>query len=77
LRWFEGVQTKMTWGLQGRGEKPCAEDSINGVCGVIYFRHPTTLQRISEEESQKRAINCQLAVTCVQIQDKSICWLFR
>ncbi|MEG3934949.1 hypothetical protein QT990_27480 [Microcoleus sp. T3_B1] len=79
LRWEDGGQTKMTWGLQGRGEKPCAEDSmsVDGVCGVVYFRHPTTLQRISEEESYKRAINRQLAVTCVQVQDKSICWLFR
>jgi len=66
-------------GILGRGERPCAEDStsIDGVCGVVYFRHPTTLQRISEEESYKRAINRQLAVTCVQVQDKSICWLFR
>ena len=79
MRWEDGGQTKMTWGLQGRGEKRCAEDSmsIDGVCGVVYFRHPTTLQRISEEESYKRAINRQLAVTCVQVQDKSICWLFK
>jgi hypothetical protein len=38
---------------------------------------PPPTQRISEEESYKRAINRQLAVTCVQVQDKSICWLFR
>jgi hypothetical protein len=28
LRWFDGGPTKMTWGLQGRGERPCAEDKL-------------------------------------------------
>ncbi len=77
LRWEDGVRTKMTWGLQGRGEKPCADGSIgiDGVCSTNYFRHPTTLKQISEEERESRLKNNQRIVTCLQLRDKSICWL--
>jgi hypothetical protein len=76
LRWEDGVQTKIYRGFQENGDKPCGEnESIDGICAVRYFRHPTSLQRISEEESQKREMNRQSIVTCLQVLDKSICYL--
>ncbi|MCU0547429.1 MAG: hypothetical protein MUE44_35585 [Oscillatoriaceae cyanobacterium Prado104] len=77
LRWEDGVRTKMTWGLQGRGEKPCADGSIgvDGVCGTNYYRHPATLKRISSEERESRLKNNQPSVNCVLLRNKSICWL--
>ncbi|MEG4087941.1 hypothetical protein [Microcoleus sp. Pol12B4] len=77
LRWEDGVRTKLTWGLQGRGEKPCADGSIgvDGVCGTNYFRQPATLKQISNAERESRLNNNQPSVTCVRLRDKSICWL--
>jgi hypothetical protein len=76
LRWEDGVQTKIARGFQERGEKPCGDNNgIDGVCGVTYFRDSTTFKRLSEEESQKLAINHQSRIGCVQVGDKSICWL--
>jgi hypothetical protein len=46
LRWEDGVQTKIYRGFQENGDKPCGEnESIDGVCAVRYFRHPTSLSR--------------------------------
>ena len=76
LRWEDGVETKMARGFQGRGEKPCGEDtSIDGVCGVRYFRDPTTLKRISEVEQENRERKSQPMIFCVQVRDRSVCWL--
>lgn len=75
LRWEDGVRTQMAWGLQGRGEKPCADTSIDGVCGVTYGRHPATLKRISNAEREKLASQSQPTISCVQVQNKSVCWL--
>ncbi|MCC3600067.1 hypothetical protein [Microcoleus sp. PH2017_26_ELK_O_A] len=76
LRWEDGVRTQMAWGLQGRGERPCPDTSIDGVCAVRYFRHPTSLKRISaEEEAKNRLVNRQSSAICLQVGDKSICWL--
>jgi hypothetical protein len=77
LRWEDGVRTKIVWGLQGRGEKPCADDStgVDGVCGTNYYRHPATLKRISSFERESRLKNNQPSVNCVQLRSKSICWL--
>ncbi len=76
LRWKDGVQTKIYRGFQGRGDQPCGDnESIDGVCAVRYFRHPTTLKRISEQESYSREMNRQSSVSCLQVRDKSICWL--
>ena len=76
LRWEDGVQTKIYRGFQENGDKPCGEnESIDGVCAVRYFRHPTSLKRISAEESLKREMNRQSSVFCLQVRDKSICWL--
>lgn len=77
LRWEDGVQTKIYRGFQENGDKPCGEnESLDGVCAVRYFRHPTSLQRISaEEEAKNRLVNRQSSVICLQVRDKSICWL--
>lgn len=65
----------MAWGLQGRGEKPCEDTSLDGVCGVNYSRHPTTLKRISQVERENLVKKSQPTISCVEIQDKSVCWL--
>jgi len=74
LHWEDGVPTKIAYGLQGRGEKPCEDTSVDGVCGVTYFRHPTTLKRISEVEGENRFKESQPTIICIEIQDKSVCW---
>lgn len=74
IRWQDGVQTNMAWGLQGRGERPCVDISVDGVCGVSYGRHPTTLKRISNEEWENRRRKNQPTIGCIQVQDKSICY---
>jgi hypothetical protein len=77
LRWEDSVQTKIYRGFQENGDKPCGEnESIDGICAVRYFRHPVSLQRISaEEEAKNRLVNRQSSVICLQVRDKSICWL--
>ena len=67
IRWEDGVQTNMAWGLQGRGERPCVDISVDGVCGVSYERHPTTLKRISNEERENRRIKNQPTLGCIQV----------
>ncbi|MBE9144061.1 hypothetical protein [Planktothrix mougeotii] len=75
LIWEDGVKTKMAWGLQARAGKPCEDTSVDGVCGVTYFRHPTTLKRISQAEKEKLKTESQRMIRCIEVQDKSICWL--
>ena len=38
----------MTWGMQGRGGIPCVGISVDGVCGVTYYRHSTTFPIIQD-----------------------------
>ncbi|MFP4651298.1 MAG: hypothetical protein ACLFM4_02595 [Phormidium sp.] len=33
LEWEDGVSTVINFGLQGRGERPCPEVGVDGVCG--------------------------------------------
>lgn len=75
LRWEDGAQTTMAWGLQGRGERPCADTSIDSVCGLSYQRHPATLKRISQAEQSKLASQSQPTIACVEVQNKSVCWM--
>ena len=74
MRWEDGVQTTMAWGLQGRGEKLCEDISVDAVCGVSYRRDSTTLKRISNQEWENRRSKNQPTIGCVQVQDKSICY---
>jgi hypothetical protein len=73
LLWEDGVRTTMAWGLQGRGERPCEDTSVDQVCGSTYFRHPTTLDRISDSEAERLQRNGSV-VRCVQVQTNSVCW---
>lgn len=75
LHWEDGVETHMKWGLQERGSRPCEDTSLDGVCGTTYYRHLTTLEQISETERNRRVMNNQKAITCIQVQNKSVCWL--
>jgi hypothetical protein len=70
LRWQDGVKTTMAWGLQGRGERPCKDWSLDRVCGSYYYRHSRTLKRMSFEETKK----FDKSIFCVQARLNSVCW---
>ena len=74
LRWQDGVETRISWGYLGDGNRPCEDRKVDNVCGIGYFRDPTSLKRISQEESQKRGVGRPI-VNCILLPDKSICWL--
>ena len=65
----------MVWGAQGRGERPCTDISLNGVCGSRYFRDAVTLKRISDAEGRNLRAIGQKVIECVQVQSSSVCWL--
>jgi hypothetical protein len=69
LLWEDGVETAIAWGLQGRGEKPCEDASLDGVCGSMYYRDPDTLERLSESQEQQT----QGSIKCIQTRN-SVCW---
>ncbi|MGL4501348.1 MAG: hypothetical protein ACRCU2_19915, partial [Planktothrix sp.] len=33
LQWDDGTTTRIPFGLQGRGERPCPQLSVNNICG--------------------------------------------
>jgi hypothetical protein len=68
LVWEDGVETAIAWGLQGRGERPCEDVSLDGVCGTMYYRDPNTLERLPESQEQTQG-----AVKCIQTRN-SVCW---
>ncbi len=74
MLWEDGVKTKIAFGIQGRGERPCQDTSVDGVCGTNYSRHPTTLKRITQKEWDNGVCNSQKVIDCVQLQKHSICW---
>lgn len=73
LRWKDGVITKMGWGLQGRGDRPCPDWSLDGTCGSYYFRSPINLKRISDKDGQKLFMHHRV-IQCVQARQNSVCW---
>lgn len=75
LEWEDGVITLIEFGLQGHGERPCPEVGVDGVCGEWSFRHPDTLERISEAEFNDRTARSLDSVRCVDVNNKSICWM--
>jgi len=71
LTWKDGVVTGIQYGLQGRGERICSQEdqiAVDGVCGRRYARSLNTLKRISN--------NREPAMTCVQLENESVCWKF-
>ncbi len=77
LTWEDGVSNTITYGKQGRGDySACPSDdqyAIDGTCGRVYYRNPQSLKRISESMAQRLRDN-QSVVTCVQLNQKSVCW---
>lgn len=77
LLWEDGVKTTLGWGLQGRGRNPCGDDwRVDGVCGSEYYRRPDTFEVISQTERNHRVMNEQDAITCIQVNDHSVCWMW-
>jgi hypothetical protein len=70
LTWEDGVVSSIQFGLQGRGERVCpdGEMAVDRVCGKVYARSLNTLKRISN--------NREPAMTCIQLDKKSVCWKF-
>jgi hypothetical protein len=65
----------MAWGLQGRGERPCPDNSLDSICAFFYHRSPISLKRISEKV--KRQLPSGAVINCVQARQNSVCWKFR
>jgi hypothetical protein len=74
LKWEDGVVTHRAWGLQGRGERPCENMSLDNVCAIEYGRNFTTLERISEDEVSNYQRDGQPYVRCLQVGNNSVCW---
>lgn len=74
-RWDKTAKATIAWGLQGRGERPCQDISLNGVCGSRYFRDAATLKGISDTEGRSLRTSNQKVVECVQTPHNSVCWL--
>lgn len=76
LIWEDGVKSNIAWGLQGRGEKICNDGEMNldGVCGSVYYRHPSNLQRISQQDVGRMRENGEKVLSCVQVKLNSVCY---
>jgi hypothetical protein len=70
LLWEDGVETIIRYGLQGRGDRPCEDTSLDEVCGSSYFRDPNSLERIPVEPGRR----VEGAISCVQPRQTSVCW---
>lgn len=69
LEWEDGVRTVINFGLQGRGERPCPEVGVDGVCGEWSYRDAATLTRIFQSERDGIP-----TLQCVDVNNNSVCW---
>jgi hypothetical protein len=81
LTWEDGIRTSIAFGAQGRGEEPCSVVGVDGVCGYWGFRHPQTLEPISDYEMNERSSSGLDNVRCVELNVSedtynSVCWLY-
>ncbi|WP_071593281.1 hypothetical protein [Kamptonema formosum] len=74
LTWEDGVKTVIAFGLQGRGERPCPEVGVDGVCGEWRYRHPITFEPLSDSELNIRRRNALDVIQCVDVNHNSVCW---
>jgi hypothetical protein len=76
LQWEDGVKTRISRGIASKDDKRCKDDgySLDRVCGLSYYRHPQTLNRISDEDSKRMRMNNQEAIFCVQVGRNSVCY---
>jgi hypothetical protein len=77
LQWDDGTTTTIAFGLQGRGERPCPQLSVDGVCGEFGYRDPINLQPLSDAEQNRRRQNDLPVVQCANVNNNSICWRSR
>lgn len=77
LQWDDGTTTTIAFGLQGRGERPCPDLSVDGVCGEFRYRDPTTLELLSDADQQRRQQNNLPLMQCANVNNNSICWRSR
>jgi hypothetical protein len=75
LTWEDGVKTGMTWGVQGRGGRPCEETALDGVCGSDYIRDPKSFRELPREQGEQRRLEGQKSVRCVEVKQNSVCWM--
>ena len=78
LTWEDGVKTYIAFGKQSprSGQPNCADKILDKVCASTYCRDPKTLVRISKSEQERRYSNSQRSVECVEVNNKSVCFLF-
>lgn len=69
LEWEDGVRTVINFGAQGRGERPCPEVAVDGVCGEWSYRDAATLTPLSQSERDGIP-----TVRCVDVNNNSVCW---
>lgn len=74
LQWQDGVKTTIAFGLQGRGERPCPQMSVDNVCGEWRYRDPTTFEPLSDAELDRRNRNRLPALQCADVNNNSLCW---
>ncbi|MCT7973694.1 hypothetical protein [Laspinema olomoucense] len=74
LQWDDGTTTRIAFGLQGRGERPCPQLSVNNICGEFGYRDAITLQPLSDAELQGKRQNNLPVVQCANVNNDSICW---
>ena len=77
LQWDDGTTTRIAFGLQGRGERPCPQLSVDDVCGEFGYRDPVTFQPLSDAELNRRRQNNLPVVQCANVNNDSICWRSR
>jgi hypothetical protein len=71
LKWSDGVTTQIKFGLQGRGIPVCPSQdqmAVDDTCGQKYSRSIKTLKSIDSRDG---------AMTCIQLNQKSVCWKFK
>lgn len=76
LEWDDGVKTVIAFGLQGRGQRPCPQLSVDGVCGEWRYRDLTTFEPLSDAElnQRRRNSNSLPIIQCADVNNKSVCW---
>lgn len=76
LQWEDGVKTRISRGIASKDDKRCKDEgySLDGVCGLSYYRHPQTLNRISDKDLKRMRRNNQETIFCVKVGLNSVCY---
>jgi len=74
LKWKDGVSTVIHFGIRGRGERPCPEVGVDGVCGEWHYRDATTFAPLPNAEPRQTQRNGIPTLQCVDVNNNSVCW---